>query len=68
MGLFGNKKKMDFLQTENEILSERISELEELCEAKDAAAMTIISDSLRHGSSMAGQEMAARKKWLKEHK
>ncbi|MBR6384773.1 MAG: hypothetical protein IKS03_01410 [Ruminococcus sp.] len=66
MSIFGNKKRADRLETQNAILANRVAELENLCQKKDKAALEIISDGLRHGSSIAGQEMAARKKYLKE--
>ncbi len=42
----------------------RIDELVELCDKKDAVFKVMISDGLRHGSSIAGRHMANRKKYL----
>lgn len=52
MGLFGlgSKKK-------------RIKELEDLCDVKDSYFMELMSDGLRHGSSLAAKHMADRKKY-----
>ncbi|WP_422803323.1 hypothetical protein [Streptococcus sp. FT1-106] len=64
MGLFnfGNSKKIADLENENTSLRERISDLEYLCEEKDEYFKEMISDGLRHGSSLAGKHMADRKK------
>jgi len=37
----------------------------ELCMQKDAAYRALISDALRHGSSMGGEEMASRREYMK---
>ncbi len=60
MGLFnfGNSKKIADLENENAFLRERISDLEDLCEEKDEYFKQMISDGLRHGSSLAGKHMA----------
>lgn len=51
---------------------ERISELEtenerlrDLCEEKDNFFLEMISDGLRHGSSLAGKHMSDRNDYLK---
>ena len=64
MGLFnfGNSKKIADLENENTSLRERISDLEYLCEEKDEHFKEMISDGLRHGSSVAGNHMADWKK------
>jgi len=53
MGLFGSKKK-----DKVSILKDRVKELEDLCEEKDSFFMELMSDGLRHGSSLAGKHMA----------
>ena len=44
--------------------SVRISELEDLCMQKDRCFMELMSDALRHGSSLAGLLMYERKEHL----
>lgn len=66
MGLF-NKKKINSLETENFLLKDRVKELESLCDEKDRAVKSIISDGLRNHSSLAGKEMASLKKYQKKH-
>ena len=68
MGLFGKKKKIEELEIISQIKSDRIRELEELCEVKDAYFSEMMSDGLRNGSSLAGKHMANRKKYLKNKK
>ncbi|MBQ9895422.1 MAG: hypothetical protein IJM38_08555 [Ruminococcus sp.] len=67
MGLFSNKKKLNSLESENFQLKDRVKELESLCNSKDRAAKSIISDALRNGSSLAGKEMASLKKYYKNN-
>lgn len=52
-----DKDTIDFLIQENLEKGERIRELEELSEQKDAFFKEMISDGLRHGSSLAGKHM-----------
>lgn len=47
-------------------LASRVVELEDLCDEKDAYFQEMISDGLRHGSSLAGKHMADRKQYLNE--
>ena len=47
-------------------LASRVVELEDLCNEKDAYFQEMISDGLRHGSSLAGKHMADRKQYLNE--
>ena len=67
MGLFGfgNKKKIQNLERENQMLKKRVAQLVKLCEEKDQYFIGAISDALRHGSPTAGRHMADRKKYLK---
>lgn len=44
---------------------DRIDELEELCEIKDKLFSELMSDALRHRSSLAAQHMADKKLYLK---
>ena len=64
------------LSMENRILKEVVKdqaremakmrmEHHELCKQKDAAYRALMSDALRHGSSMGGEEMAAWKAYMK---
>lgn len=57
MGLFGSKKN----KVAN--LEKRIRELESLSDTKDSFFMELMSDALRHGSSLAAKHMADRKKY-----
>lgn len=66
MGLFGNGKEIKRLQQENLQQRKRIKELENLCEEKDSFFKEMISDGMRHGSSLAGKHMSDRKRYLKE--
>lgn len=65
MGLFGKSKEIKRLQQENLQQRKRIKQLENLCEEKDSFFKEMISDGMRHGSSLAGKHMSDRKKYLK---
>ena len=52
------------LQRENQKLKERNRQLKKLCEEKDSFFLELMSDALRHGSSVAAKHMADRKKYL----
>lgn len=67
MGLFGlgSSKMIKELKKENEAQRARIEQLEDLCEEKDSFFNELMSDGLRHGSSLAGKHMADKKKYLK---
>lgn len=62
MGLFrkndSDKARIDYLEKENE-------RLRNLCDEKDSYFTEMISDGMRHGSSLAGKHMADRKEYLK---
>lgn len=63
MGIFGlkrDKKRISKLEQEN---IQRIQQLESLCEEKDSYFMELMSDGLRHGSSLAAKHMSDRKKY-----
>ncbi len=45
-------------------LEKRVKYLENLCEEKDSFFKEMISDGLRHGSSLAAKHMSDRKKYL----
>lgn len=64
MGLFGNKKRISDLENENRKKDKRIRELEDLCDEKDEYFKEMISDGMRHGSSLAAKHMSDRKKYL----
>lgn len=61
MGLFGGRDKRDKIKIG--MLERRVKELEDLCEEKDSFFSEMISDGLRHGSSIAGKHMADKKKY-----
>lgn len=73
MGLFSNmfgKKDnsseiISSLKAENKKKDARIKQLEALCEEKDSYFSELMSDGLRHGSSLAGKHMADYKKYKK---
>ena len=67
MGLFdfGNKKKVSALKKEIKLNKQRISQLEKLCKEKDSFFEELMSDGLRHGSSLAAKHMSDKKKYLK---
>lgn len=63
MGLFGNRKKIERLEADNRAKDKRICELENLCIEKDSYFKEMISDGMRHGSSLAGKHMSDLKKY-----
>lgn len=65
MGLFESKSKKRISQLESKNLEQlnRIKQLEKLSDEKDSFFMELMSDGLRHGSSLAGKHMADRKKY-----
>lgn len=65
MGLFGNKSKKRIAELEKEVRQnrKRIRQLENLCNEKDSFFMELMSDGLRHGSSLAAKHMSDRKKY-----
>ena len=67
MGLFSGKKdrQIKSLLQENAALKKRNRELVNLCNEKDSFFSQMISDGLRHGSSLAGKHMSDKKKYLK---
>lgn len=52
------------LERENRELKERNRQLKNLCEEKDSFFIELMSDALRHGSSVAAKHMADRKRYL----
>lgn len=56
-GLFKNKNK-----------DKEIKRLKKLCEEKDDFFKEMMSDALRHGSSLGGKRMNERKQYLKNKK
>ena len=59
MGLFSKKsnERIEYLEKENR-------RLKELCNEKDSYFKEMISDGMRHRSSLAAKHMADRKKYL----
>ena len=57
-------KNFNQLERENRALKDRNSKLKNLCEEKDSFFLELMSDALRHGSSVAAKHMADRKKYL----
>ena len=58
MGLFGAKKQEAALSKENRMLRD-------LCRRKDDCFKELMSDGLRHGSSLAASFMAERREYLR---
>lgn len=52
------------LKADVSFLSARVGDLIAICEEKDAWFKELISDGLRHGSSLAGKCMVDRRDWL----
>ena len=50
---------------ENQRLKNKVKDLTDLCYRKDACFDELMSDALRHGSSLAGKQMAWKKEYLK---
>lgn len=68
MGFFGfgskkDKREISRLQKENASLLKENRRLTDLCEEKDSFFMELMSDGLRHGSSLAAKHMSDRKKY-----
>jgi hypothetical protein len=57
-------KNFNQLERENRALKDRNRQLKNLCEEKDSFFLELMSDALRHGSSVAAKHMADRKKYL----
>ena len=57
MGMFNLARENAALKRENQMLRD-------LCKEKDSYFMELMSDGLRHGSKLAAQHMADRKKYL----
>lgn len=67
MGIFWSKKKqISELREENKRLKKRVDVLENLCDEKDEHFKGLMSDGLKHKSSLAAKYMADRKKYLKD--
>lgn len=66
MGLFGSKDKREIQSLKEELRSskKRIRQLEDLCAEKDSFFMEVISDGMRHGSSLSAKHMSDRKKYI----
>ncbi len=66
-GLFGRRKNSELAQLREMVgaLSAERDSLKSLCNAKDAAVKSIISDGLRHGSSEAGKAMVDLREYYK---
>jgi hypothetical protein len=59
MGLFDSKLKKELKESKD-----RIKELEDLCEEKDSYFKELMSDGLKHKSSLAAKHMSDRKNYL----
>lgn len=57
-------KNFNQLERENRALKDRNRQLKNLCEEKDSFFLELMSDALRHGSSVAAKHMSDRKKYL----
>lgn len=62
MSLFGFSSKKRNLEKANSALLKENKRLRHLCKTKDSFFSEMISDGLRHGSSLAGKHMAE-KRW-----
>ena len=64
-GLIGKKNNdlIKFLKAEIKRKDARIKQLENLCEENNSCFKELVSDGLRHGSSLAGKYMADYKKY-----
>ena len=58
-----SKKRIAQLEKENRTHRKRIRQLESLCAEKDSYFMALMSDGLRHRSSLAAKHMSDRKKY-----
>lgn len=68
MGLFGlgsRRRTIATLVKDNCAKERRIRDLENLCREKDSYFMELMSDGMRHGSSLAAKHMAERREYLK---
>lgn len=68
MGLFKKNSEIERLRSENKAKDQRIKQLVNLCERKDACFMEVISDGMRHGSPLAAKHMAERREYLKNNR
>lgn len=57
-----NKKKIAQLEKVNFEQLKKIKQLERMCTKKDSDIKKLMSDGLRHGSTLAGKYMSDRKK------
>lgn len=66
MGLFGNssRKEIAKLKEINRTQTKRIRKLENLCKEKDSYFKELMSDGMRHGSSLTAKHMRERKDYL----
>ncbi len=66
MSLFGKneKRKIEDLEEQIRIKDAEIQRLKERHEEKDEYFLEVISDGMRHGSSLSAKHMAERKKYL----
>jgi len=66
MGWFGDSSKKEIikLKNENKRKDKRIRQLENLCNEKDSYFKELMSDGMRHGSSLAAKHMRDRKDYL----
>ena len=66
MKIFETKNARRIMTLKKQLVAKekRIKYLENLCAIKDAYFMEVISDGMRHGSSLAASHMADRKKYI----
>lgn len=58
------KEELEYYLNKSNNLEKENIRLKDLCEIKDSFFNEIISDALRHGSSLAGKHMSDRKQYL----
>lgn len=65
--MFGKalKEELSKLKEEDRKKDKRIRDLENLCKEKDSYFIELMSDGMRHGSSLAAKHMRDRKDYLK---
>lgn len=66
MSLFGGKEKKTIIKLTKQLAEaeRKNKQLKQLCKEKDSFFSELMSDALRHGSSLAAKHMSDRKKYL----
>ncbi len=66
MSLFGGKEKKTIIKLTKQLAEaeRKNKQLKQLCKEKDSFFSELMSDALRHGSSLAAKHMSDRKNYL----